>query len=276
MKSIMSTCQGETFRAAAQSPWSGTILLVTHGGWYLETERGDILLLHDARFGEIPIGAALPDIGELPYDKSLEGRPLRFENGTLMLAGELQIELHGEKETRPKNPADVSPERLRELEEALRSSGHGELRYAACGMQPPGDSPLLQEMQRRTDSFLDAACGYEEVSAAVKGLLGLGRGLTPACDDWLVGYMYAVRRTGKTEVCAAVSKAVLEYAGEYTNGISAAYLRAAARGEYYELLEGCLFGEDADSITRLLSIGSSSGSDMLSGMLAACRGFKKS
>ena len=59
MKSIISTCQGETFRAAAQSPWSGPILLVTHSGWYLETERGDILLLHDVRFGEIPIGAAL-------------------------------------------------------------------------------------------------------------------------------------------------------------------------------------------------------------------------
>ena len=72
MKSIISTCQGETFRAEAQSPWSGTILLVTHGGWYLETERWDILLLHDVRFGEIPIGAALPDIGELPYDKRFE------------------------------------------------------------------------------------------------------------------------------------------------------------------------------------------------------------
>lgn len=273
MKSIISTCQGETFRAAAQSPWSGTILLVTHGGWYLETERWDILLLHDVRFGEIPIGAALPDIGELPYDKRFEHQPLRFENGTLMLTGELQIELRGEKETRQQKTAGVSQERLSELEEALKNSGHGELRYAACGMQPPGGSPLLQEMQQRIESFLAAAGGgYEEVSAAVKGLLGLGRGLTPACDDWLVGYMYATRRTGKTEVCAAVSKAVLEYAGEYTNAVSAAYLRAAAHGEYYELLEDCLFGEDANSIARLLSIGSSSGSDMLSGMLAACRG----
>lgn len=86
MKSIISTCQGETFRAEALSPWSGTILLVTHGGWYLETERGDILLLHDVRFGEIPIGAALPDIGELPYDKRFEHQPLRFENGTLRQA----------------------------------------------------------------------------------------------------------------------------------------------------------------------------------------------
>lgn len=273
MKSIISTCQGETFRAAAQSPWSGTILLVTHGGWYLETERGDILLLHDARFEEIPIGAALPDIGELPYDKSLERRPLRFEDGALMLTDELQIELRSEKKTRPQKNADVSQKRLRELEEALKNSGRGELRYAACGMQPPEDSPLWREMHRRTESFLAAADGgHEEISAAVKGLLGLGRGLTPACDDWLVGYMYAARRTGKTEVCAAVSEAVLEYAGEYTNGISAAYLCAAARGEYYELLEGCLFGEDTDSIARLLSIGSSSGSDMLSGMLAACRG----
>lgn len=274
MKNIISTSQGETFRAAAQSPWSGTILLVTHGGWYLETERGDILLLHDARFGEIPIGTALPDIGELPYDKSLERCPLHFENGTLMLTGELQIKLRGEKGTRPRKPADVSPERLRALEEALRSSGRGEFRYAACGILPTEDSPLWREMQRRTDSFLKAADGgCEEISAAVKGLLGLGRGLTPACDDWLVGYMYAARCTGQAEVCAAVSEAVLSYAGEYTNGVSAAYLRAAARGEYYELLEGCLFGEDTDSIALLLDIGSSSGSDMLSGMLAACRSY---
>ena len=273
MKSIISTCQGETFRAAAQSPWSGTILLVTHGGWYLETERWDILLLHDARFEEIPIGAALPDIGELPYDKQFEHQTLHFENGILRLTEKLQIELCGEKKTRPQKTADVSQKRLRELEEALKNSGRGELRYAACGMQPPEDSPLWREMHRRTESFLAAAdSGHEEISAAVKELLGLGRGLTPACDDWLAGYMYAARRTGKTEACAAVSKAVLEYAGEYTNAVSAAYLRAAARGEYYELLEGCLFGDDTDSIARLLSIGSSSGSDMLSGMLAVCSG----
>ena len=84
--------------------------------------------------------------------------------------------------------------------------------------------------------------------------------------------MYAARRTEQAEVCAAVNEAVLEYAEEYTNAVSAAYLRAAARGEYYELLEGCLFGDDTDSIARLLSIGSSSGSDMLSGMLAVCSG----
>ena len=273
MKSIISTCQGETFRAAALSPWSGTILLVTHGGWYLETERGDILLLHDARFGEIPIGAALPDIGELPYDKQLEHQPLRFENGILRLTDELLIELHGEKETRPQFPAGVSQERLRELEEALKNSGRGELRYAACGMQPPGGSPLWREMHWGTESVPAAAdSGHEEISAAVKELLGLGMGLTPACDDWLVGYMYAAQRTGKAQICAAVSEAVLEYAEEYTNAVSAAYLRAAARGEYYELLEGCLFGDDTDSIARLLSIGSSSGSDMLSGMLAVCSG----
>lgn len=271
MKSIISTCQGETFRAAAQSTWSGTILLVTHGGWYLETARGDILLLHDARFGEIPIGAALPDIGELPYDKRLEHQPLNFEDGILRLTDELQIELRGEKETRPQKTAGVSQKRLRELEEALKNFGRGELRFAACAVQPPENSPLWREMHRRTESFRAAACGgYDKIAPAVKDLLGLGRGLTPSCDDWLAGYMYAARRTGKTEVCAAVSEAVLEYAGEYTNAISAAYLRAAARGEYYELLEGCLFGEDADSITRLLDIGSSSGSDMLSGMLAGC------
>ena len=246
---------------------------MTHGGWYLETERGDIFLLHDARFGEIPIGAALPDIGELPYDKQLEHQTLRFENGILGLTEELQIELRGEKEIRPQFSAGVSPKRLRVLEEALENSGRGELRYAVCGMQPPEDSLLWSDMHRRTESFLVAAdSGYEKISAAVKELLGLGRGLTPACDDWLVGYMYAARRIGKTEACAAVSEAVLEYAGEYTNGISAAYLRAAARGEYYELLEGCLFGENSESIARLLSIGSSSGSDMLSGMLAVCSG----
>lgn len=273
MKRIVSTCQGETFRAAAQRPWRGTILLVTRGGWYLETRQGDILLLHDACFGEIPIGAALPDIRELPYDKRYEHQPLRFENEILMLTDELQIELSGEKETCLRLPESVSAGRLRALEGALKNSGRGELRYAACRMQPPEDSLLWSELHRRTENLLTAVGGgYKKIAPAVKELLGLGSGLTPACDDWLVGYMYAARRTGKKEVFAEISEAVLRYAGEYTNAVSAAYLRAAARGEYYEPLEGCLFYKDADSIARLLSIGSSSGSDMLSGMLAACIG----
>ena len=62
------------------------------------------LALQEARaadvIGEIPIGAALPDIGELPYDKRFEHQPLRFENGAvLVVEGEVVARAHNMRET---------------------------------------------------------------------------------------------------------------------------------------------------------------------------------
>lgn len=229
-------------------------------------------MLHDAKYGEIPIGAALPSVGELPYDKQLEHRSVHFENHQISLPLDWCIEISPSRD-RPKLPdMSVSASWVETLKNALKTLGKGDLRSTVCDMAQSEESMLQSAVSCRVRDFLVAvkSDNPESISEEVKKTLGLGMGLTPCCDDWLVGYLYATCRTGKTDTHRVVGDAVQKYAAKYTNSISTAYLEAAARGEYYEVLERCLFNEEFDSIVRLLSVGSSSGSDMLSGMIAAC------
>lgn len=271
MKNIVSRCQGAAFRNIMAEPWDGEIILVTHEGWYIETGNGQILLLHDAKYGEVPIGAALPDIKLLPYDKGLEHSSVHYESGLLSLLSGLSISfLPCEKHQA--EAGVVSPQWLECLKTALAGHGKGVLRYTVCDELPRVDDHMTNVICQRVDALCQAlkAKSPEAVSAAVRRMLGLGRGLTPGCDDWLVGYMYAAHRTGKIDRHRLVARAIEDCAAEYTTGISSAYLLAAARGEYYEVLERCLFDDDSACVEQLLEIGNSSGSDMLSGMIAAC------
>ncbi|MEW3177713.1 DUF2877 domain-containing protein, partial [Escherichia coli] len=54
-----------------------------------------------------------------------------------------------------------------------------------------GDNPFYQEISRqllnRRKNLLKALCTGENITAAVNQLIGLGIGLTPSSDDYLVG-----------------------------------------------------------------------------------------
>lgn len=144
----------------------------------------------------------------------------------------------------------------------------------------------LAEQQRlpQCGRFSGAAEGANIVNAAlecpkpsgamkkVSELIGLGQGLTPAGDDFLLGILAALdlygAATERVALCAALKP-------EKTNRISAAFLRAAADGVYGEYLlrllqalaDSATQTELADCAVRVLQTGHTSGSDTLSGIL---------
>lgn len=104
----------------------------------------------------------------------------------------------------------------------------------------------------------------------VRGLLGLGPGLTPSGDDVLGGTMIALHATGKPDAARMVHAALRALPG-HTNAISLAHLEAAARGRGAEALHLCLAGLlqgrfPEGAFRRLGRIGHSSGWDMALGM----------
>jgi hypothetical protein len=115
----------------------------------------------------------------------------------------------------------------------------------------------------------------DEAVAGAKHLAGLGPGLTPAGDDFLVGVALAVWAglygKGQEDRLTAVIKA----ACPLTTHLSAAYLRSAGRGEciaHWHTLFAALLLSDTE-VTRmaaksLMSVGHSSGADGLAGFLA--------
>ncbi len=118
------------------------------------------------------------------------------------------------------------------------------------------------------------------IRIALEKIMGMGSGLTPTMDDVLIGIAYVasiIERIGikimPSNKC--FSNAIIENAERLTTEISSAYLKSAAFGEVYSLLEkvalSLLFSKGGDglreNIDELLSVGSDSGGNMLVGML---------
>lgn len=105
-------------------------------------------------------------------------------------------------------------------------------------------------------------------------LAGLGPGGTPAGDDFLVGVMAAIWLLADE----AVPPIMADTAAPRTAAVSAAFLRAAGRGEFiaswHTLLEVLAAG-DTDRVEkaakRVESFGASSGADALDGFILAGR-----
>ena len=115
----------------------------------------------------------------------------------------------------------------------------------------------------------------ERINNAVSHLLGLGIGLTPSMDDRLLGMLYGLLRSPSQQALAAVLRqAIISHAPSRTNAISAAYLEAVASGGCFERLDHIIETLSSNSpinIAPLLEIGSSSGSEMLLGLLLATK-----
>jgi hypothetical protein len=118
------------------------------------------------------------------------------------------------------------------------------------------------------------------IAVGATALAGLGPGLTPAGDDFLLGLMAGLR-TGPQfleerglsveEACQAICGA----AAGRTNLLSIALLRSASQGmfsEAWHILLAALrqgkAGEVREAADRVLSFGGTSGADALSGFLA--------
>ena len=121
----------------------------------------------------------------------------------------------------------------------------------------------------------------EHCLAGAQALAGLGNGLTPAGDDFIVGALLAVWAGLYGSGAVALCQLIVEAAAPLTTTLSAAYLRAAARGEclahWHTLFEALLRAEAEAMRTAtqsLMNIGHTSGADALAGFLAAHRGHR--
>ena len=145
-----------------------------------------------------------------------------------------------------------------------------------------GDNPFYKamgrELQHRREILFNALRQNKNISAAIANMLGLGIGLTPSADDYLVGLSVILFIHGhpanqyRNEFLAA-----LQCARHNTTPLSAITLEAAINQRYRESIAGLIniiinqptiFSIEA--IADIKNIGSSSGSDMLLGMADAC------
>jgi Protein of unknown function (DUF2877) len=200
----------------------------------------------------------------------------------------------------------ISFRSARTWEPARSSSEHKSLRKrswirglkALCGALPgaipmDGLAPLLcfpvadtlcMKAARTPIAYLEELISSTRIGATsvdssrIAPLLGLGPGLTPSGDDYLIGVLVTLRLTGHERLAQRLWKAIAPLLGEYTNQISAAYLSAAAEGyasrPLHVVLNDVLSGGSpalGARVTELYSIGHTSGWDGLAGALGTLR-----
>jgi hypothetical protein len=118
------------------------------------------------------------------------------------------------------------------------------------------------------------------VKTGASKLAGLGVGLTPAGDDFLMGVMYAAWVIHPQEAAKKITEEIATIASSITTSLSGAWLKSAARGEagevWHELFDAFL--EDKNMyvpISNILSVGATSGSDAFAGFVEVLARWSK-
>ena len=256
----------------------GRVLMANSAGIYLELE-GKILLLCDESWGTVPNGIGLENFGEAAKLLALRtGDPVSCRGGCLQFPGQWIKIAEKEAPARPWGKSIPEGCRSRALE-ALRgrTTGLGPLAAVLLEKKPlERENPWCKAALPRLEMLLDGlrrgdAAAVEE---AVKSLLGLGPGLTPSADDVFCGLTWGLGHStwADRDMVKVLMDTLCREAEGRTHPVSAAYLKAIAAGESFARLEGawcCLTGEGEDCLDGLLAVGSSSGADMLLGLLLA-------
>jgi len=112
------------------------------------------------------------------------------------------------------------------------------------------------------------------IQDAANQLAGLGMGLTPAGDDYLMGVIYGLWLAFPRDFADLSAKLIYQIAQNKTNSLSAAWLQAAVDGETGELWHiffHALAGKEnaplQNAFNNILATGHSSGADAMGGFL---------
>ncbi len=247
----------------------------------LVTTDGQVIAVVEPRIGNGPLNIVI-DREDAPFRLLQPDAPARLDRRRLQLGG-MEVALSGAAvwEPRPNWPAlrarrpDAAIHRP-SLRRLCQDRGPDGSLFTLLERTPPtasAHSPVGLTARRAVDALRTGWMG--DPASLHKGarlLAGLGGGLTPSGDDFLAGLMLWawLAHPDPDGFC----RAVVDTAAELTTTLSAALLRAAARGEcsapWHALLAG-LADEDDAALTAaaesVLSHGATSGADALTGFV---------
>lgn len=160
------------------------------------------------------------------------------------------------------------------------AAGEGLTPVVGAGQSPEGRPTFMARLAHSKAAYSRliveglGAGKHDPLIEAARLLAGLGPGGTPAGDDFLVGVMAAIWLSGDQ----AAAPAMAETAAPRTSALSAAFLRAAGRGEFiaswHTLLEALAAGDPTqveEAAMVVEKFGASSGAEALDGFVTAGR-----
>ena len=134
-------------------------------------------------------------------------------------------------------------------------------------------------------SNLSTALAVADISSSLtitSQLAGLGIGLTPSGDDFILGAILAAWIIHPAGIARILAEEIANTAAPLTTSLSAAWLKSAGRGEagilWHNFFKELIIGNPLAiqlQITKLLSMGHTSGADALAGFMGVFISFKE-
>ena len=248
----------------------------------LINERGDVLSIVTPKIGNGPFNLVVADdicfLDHWNLDSPIYYSPSQFN------IGNLTIYLSEAKLWNPRPDWEVLHARKCDISNELTQLPIAN--YLNIGGLDRQGLPSSQSLLSR----LSSALANEDVSAAktiTSQLAGLGSGLTPAGDDFLMGALYAAWIIHPCEVARVLAQEIADTAVPLTTSLSAAWLKSAGKGEaatlWHEFFDALVSGSPtpapnrrcgvgdstylSEAVENILSIGETSGADALAGFI---------
>ena len=294
MTSLYDAVIGERARDILSRDAQLSVVAVHSESVYARGADGRLLLLCSDKYGSVPFGVSVGEYARLRETHPFaEGDVIRIDGGMLVCPDGARVSFvsNGTPPERGRTSAVADTSLVCRCAQYVRENasarGIGPALPAFLCIGTPAEASNVYALSAAGEADrLESALSRGDVGAldrAVGRFVGLGYGLTPSGDDFLCGMLYAFHRysdisENATKYLGMCSAAVTEHISA-TNEVSAEYIRCALDGEYFEVVErvlDCLSDNDSQNrkeletaLEGLLSVGASSGSDILCGILFA-------
>jgi hypothetical protein len=256
------------------SPWEGHIAAVFQHSLLLSAPDGRLVHLHAGPQLASPFSLRLWSSWArvLRATPLSPGVPARQMGTAIDIAGHLRLTLDKVTYYRSPKPSAgvIDAKAIRLAQETLTSYGR-----SGGFDRLPGIQTLVTAMQQAI-----AARDVEHICAGARGLIGLGPGLTPSGDDFLVGCLRGLWLTSHDgaatrDMFARLGARLLSDLRARTTQVGAEFIRYALEGSFAETLdraaEALLAPAHPPLVTaaigHLLAQGDTSGSDTVRGLL---------
>lgn len=235
------------------------ILHVFEHACNLINEHQEVLSIVTPHIGNGPFNLVVPGFDLQPVDRLRAGSLVSVHADQLRL-GELTIH------TARASLWEPCPgwEKLHQM--------RYEILYELASFSMLTKKPSLPSTLIDNFSYALASANNPSALKIASRLAGLGPGLTPAGDDFLMGAIYASWIIHPPEIARTLAERLAETACLLTTSLSAAWLRAAGRGEagyvwhsFFEALAGKQLARAREAADTILAVGETSGADALAG-----------
>ncbi len=290
MKEIKAASIGCEVARLLRAGVPGRIIGSTSKGLFTRTPGGEVFFISYQSFRSpitVVLGEPCTELLEVENDEEV----LLNASGMELRGGSVRIECGQLKSWVPPLPrgkasaAGLRRDRVEAIAAAAVSAkpydGFSPLAAALLAINAPlSIAPEDRTVFRRIESILRANTRREPhpVLAEMEGLLGYGRGLTPSGDDFVLGFLLAVTRWGRSlgyekDAVEAYCTGLVRLADEKTTSLSRMFIRQAAMGRgderHLAMIDGIMTGAPQEEVCLkyVLETGNSSGIDSFLGMV---------